>query len=141
MNPTISAETAANLHRLANRLDTLEHVCAIIGKFEGIYGDEQVAAGKAFNLCRWRWDCDTPACIAGHTIALFYDVEKIDGDYCWSEIREMARDALGISEEQAHALFSPRLYRTCSENVGPRHAADTVRNFADSGQVIWEYFV
>ena len=107
-----------------------------------------------FNMCRWLAtndsgahnftdDCHTVACIAGHTYLLFAERDAIaypidlPGD-----VGEHAKRLLGLTDEQADALFTPELGvdidpSVSYESISADCAAYTLRHLAETERVDW----
>ena len=89
----------------------------------------------AFNMEHTHFDCGTPACLSGHTLAL------------WAKGKEShnrAFELLGLTFEQCGQLFTPDLARAhyCSSRGYPgfitsKRAAKVLRRLADTGRVNW----
>ena len=96
----------------------------------------------------WNQGCGTVMCIAG--AALVFDPDTKDTASHISDMDETegyARRNLGISEEDADALFypdfSPDRYYGRDESMNyyhmitPQQAAETIRHYMDTGEVKW----
>lgn len=83
-----------------------------------------------FNMKNW---CGTACCIAGWTNILIGDAEGAQKDE--HELFSAERK-LGLSRDQALALFSPALNVPYSE-VTPQQAADVLMRLVDTGKVDW----
>lgn len=114
--------------KLADHIEKLEHVSCSQSKD---YSD------KYFNMNVYVFDyCGSPACIAGHAVHMFSDEpnKRIHFDL----IRKRAQDLLGLDLSECYELFNVNgrdvLYTTT-----PKHAAATLRHFAETGVIDWEY--
>lgn len=100
-----------------------------------------------FSMDNWSHSCGTPSCIAGWACAMEkpIDARPISERSLWH-----ARDYLGLSAEQADALFEPDLrddeQREDNDHLAvtdlwdaitPSQAADTLRRLAETGEVVW----
>ncbi len=89
--------------------------------------------------------CGTACCIAGAVCQfemLGMDKRSKDNSLAWyfsTEVLKITTEYLGISEEDAGALFLPFDYDIEPEVYNnPKHAAKVVRKFIDTGIVDWE---
>lgn len=83
-----------------------------------------------FDMKNW---CGTTCCIAGWTNILIPDDETAaEGEHDLFS----AKRKLGLTREQALALFSPALNIRYSE-VTPQQAAEVLLRLADTGRVDW----
>ena len=97
---------------------------------------------EGFDMKFYANSCGTPGCIAGHAAHL----AGVDLDTCsGATVHNNARAWLGLSEEQAGALFKPigveANYCAREEHynfVTKRHALAVLRHFAATGKVDWE---
>lgn len=75
--------------------------------------------------------CDTTACIAGWAAAQ-------TGDFCnVRDVGTIAREYLGLDENQANALFFGHPINTLMLDVTPAQAAAVLRRLARTGVVQW----
>lgn len=94
-------------------------------------------------------DCGTTCCIAGAAVSMF--AERIPwnkdrrvhpggfhifaGGVSWDYVGPCARDLLGLSNEQAEAIFCPPNFR--SGNIDAAWAARCIRHFMATGEIDW----
>ena len=78
--------------------------------------------------------CDSPACLIGHTLDLFGDLETVKkGAEAFGKEANMAKDALDINERAADSLFYP----ANMDKLDVQDALDTLDNFLVTGNVDW----
>ena len=85
--------------------------------------------------------CGTECCIAGYAVTK-YAPEQVISAEMYGTADDLARDLLGLSNEDAGQLFyakSPLGYSYTGhwEDISPYDAAIVVRNFIKTGQVDW----
>ena len=114
------------IRELADHVEKLKHVPYI----------KRAGGPGQFNMRGYTFSCGTPACIAGHAVALF------GGDPDLS-IGEAAANALGINyEEDFHPLFEPPYPNLFPwSKITPAQAARCLRHLADTGDVDWDLAV
>jgi len=111
---------------------------------------EKVEA-KRFNMARWigtlgdttphlptlvevRHDCNTVACIGGWTDLLFAKSQSQP----WVNLPgNSAEMLLGLTEDEANALFCPPNYSRSNNPYTQAEAVWTLRNLAETGEVKW----
>ena len=102
--------------------------------------DTEFWAPEGFHQGTWQHGCGTPACVAGHTVALFEGVDAQGRIAALKErggaIRNRARYALDLELEQAEALFQSEPFGR-GVHVGARDAAAAVEHLAETGKVRW----
>jgi len=104
-----------NILKLADIIERQKHV--------------ETVSETGFNMSTYWHPCGTPSCIAGFA-ASQGGYANMDG---WTFRGGMAW--LGLDETTAARLFSPtELYLT---DVTPAMAAWTLRNLAETGEVLW----
>ena len=115
------------LLELADHLETLTH-----HPDDGLY-DEVIGSEKFFNLSAYTFECEAPACIAGHAAAMFSDLYDVD-------IHDEAELVLDLTTKQADNLFLPSLHKVIAKrmiDVTPQEAAKVVRHFAETEKIDW----
>ncbi|MCI0560526.1 MAG: hypothetical protein MN733_18725, partial [Nitrososphaera sp.] len=88
-----------NIKRMKQLADHLRSIDSTseTGFYIGVWYEEGISD--------WRGnECKSVACIAGHAVILFGDIES---DTATSTTREMAQEYLELTYNQAHALFTP----------------------------------
>ena len=103
----------------------------------------QSLVAMSFNMSSWRLEreCDTMACIAGWTCVKY--APKRYRQVPMDDVMRLARDCLNLTKEQARDLFVPKFpgldrysfkyYR----RITPKQAADTIRKFVETGEIVW----
>ena len=94
-----------------------------------------------FQMNKYLFNCGSPACIAGHTCALFSDKALDD---LWN-VFDTARDLLQLTTRDATLLFQPYtdeilLPHACHivmSSIKPSTAAKVIRSFVATGKVSW----
>lgn len=89
-------------------------------------------------LSNW---CGTECCIAGYAVTK-YAPEQVISAEMYGNVDDIARDLLGLSNEDARQLFyakSPLGYSYTGqwEDISPYDAAIVVRNLIKTGEVNW----
>jgi hypothetical protein len=101
---------------------------------KGVNWSKGVTIGEVAN------ECGTVMCGAGHCVALFRPKFKLQvmpsGRVLAGDIPDMAEELLDLTEEQADALFKPRL--DMWSLVTPQVFADTLEHLAETGEVVWQ---
>ena len=103
---------------------------------------------EQFAMARFTHDCGSPACIAGHAIALFGDrnllSRTVNPIERWPLLSREASAVLDIERIQAQVLFAPCAplanaagRRGTRQYISRFRAADVLDHLADTGQVVW----
>ena len=115
-----------------------ENILALAEVMEGLrYRDWRNQEGEyvqhGFNMTMYRFDCGTPACVAGYAASLSDDPE------CQlMDVFETAQAYLGLDRETAVDLFFGDGDTIDELNyLQPQDAADTLRKLAETGEVSW----
>ena len=137
---------------LADHLETCQHRTSDNAREMQLEKDEyttELFDMRFFDLN----ECASPACIAGHTIALF-SLKSSKTRMGTTSSRE-AQGFLNLTNKQAEDLFYPSQSEICSgkyildrakkdgflrdpcEFITPKVAAATLRNLAKTGEVVW----
>lgn len=122
--------------KLADHIEKCEHVKDVDAKNDGKFKDH------LFCIEDWKFpNCGSPACIAGHTVHLFTEIQGkmtfpsnlkgLTGHY--------ASKILGLSKEQAGDLFTPSMMNVPIYAITPKVAAETLRHLARTGIVAWQW--
>jgi hypothetical protein len=122
---------------------------------DAIARGELVEHGIGFNMATWNsgldistyvdqtgGGCGTVACIAGWTSQMFDgngNRLELDGPLLRtsSDIIDTARDAMGLTWEQADDLFVPWASRSVLSQVTNCEAVGVLRKLAETGEVDW----
>lgn len=132
--------------KLADSLESCKHV-NVNQLFKLSNADIIDQRGKdLFTMRLWSIEtCETPGCIAGHTCQLF--LARVPQD---QDIMCRARQALELRYDQADKLFVPQIrdllgidrhdvsLYTLYDVITPKIAAETLRNLAKTGEVVWD---
>lgn len=82
------------------------------------------------------YKCHTAACIAGHACMLSDEaIDFTEQQWGWYAMEEQAAKWLGISTEDAQALFVP-VHKELA-NITRKEAIRTLRNYMETGVVDW----
>lgn len=135
-----------NIERINELADHIEGLTWVDIGFKDDDGvRERAWRGELFSMRSWTYldsdyRCETPACMAGHCVALFGG-----GAYRRNDPEYNAMRLLGLSEDQAIELFSPGgehadfTITTDSDPrfISPARAAAQLRRVAETGEVDW----
>ena len=101
-----------NIQKLIDIVRTKEHVRRN-DRFDLV--DDGVTI-DGFNMGNFRFSCGTPSCLAGWSEYLQAEEDKILGKKRkWAFLEENASEYLGLSDQEGHTLFFPRI---TSEMIG-----------------------
>ena len=135
---------------LADHIEKLTSGSYFQGKY--FYMTEFGEPEVKFDEEKFEYACGTPACIAGHAIALFANQEQLKALHDAShEINDGFQDAQGIAEEvldiQQDSGIASKLF--CAVPMSKqgiqlyspttKQAAATLRKLAETGEVFWNY--
>ena len=124
------------LREVADRVDPEILTPGIAGYDQSTYGERF----DVFNLDEIVHECNTVCCVGGHAFILAYGMQEyldhINEGTDW-EIAESARKALGLTEEEADALFDTWIYGDVVENVfGVKVGWETTENENDVAELL-----
>ena len=87
----------------------------------------------AYDQTRYLHFCGSPACIAGHAVALFGSGRLPERIGLYSGL---ACDLLDLDDDKGDALFSA--FPPLGRDARPDDAARVLRHLAATGDVVWE---
>lgn len=107
-----------------------------------------------FCMVNYKFECGSPACIAGHAMHLWPvvtqslweiledDEENDTGINQDIVARELLVRMLGVTEHQAKEIAMPGIYEECFypdsyEDITPKQAVDMLNNLLETGEVKW----
>ncbi len=96
-----------------------------------------------FDMNRYRFNCGTPACIAGHACHRFMQFPDYRRVRTPRQVHRTAAKLLGLTRRQARQLFTPRTRPWFFFNfapypqVTPDDVSSVLLNLAATGQVQW----
>ena len=142
--------------RIRQLADHIEDQDDIAYEIEAELVDPEEHHLVGYTQTEWTHGCGTPACIAGHAVALALTLEHIPGgpsgeepqvgcpaaelyvgEYTSDlEIGVTAGEWMGLDGRMSEQLFEPHPLPG-DKHPTPRHAAWVLRNLADTGLVEW----
>ena len=106
---------------LADHLDRLEHTTERTHPHEGHFNLDYITFG---------YECETPACIAGHVEAIWGSCDYSIG------VMQRAGKMLDLDRLIYLELFDPHI--PGREEITPQHAAKVLRHYVATGIVDWD---
>ncbi len=107
-------------------LVNFEKLLELADRFDSLPNEE-------FNQSKYKFDDGRPADIAGHAVALDYDISKV----ITMDVYRYARQILGLDKKQAFRLFHKVSFNYMKNPLVPSEAAKVLRNLVKTGEVNW----
>jgi hypothetical protein len=113
----------------------VEKLLAYADRIEGLTHAPYSVDEEGFNMGNFVRGCGTPSCIAGWVV--FWEEACSPEDLPTFNVEGVAREALGLTEDQSEDLFYGIGAGCLLAEITPQRAARAMRSLANTGEVDW----